>query len=92
MNTMPGTNFHQAWREAMAITPTAIHIADTSTRNAGLDGRRPICMGLSGSNRRDRDGRASAPGLGVTRPVVRGLRRRLAMDTKTTGDHRAGTR
>jgi hypothetical protein len=30
--------------------------------------------------------------LGVTRPVVRGLRRRLAMIEKVTGEHTSGPR
>ena len=96
MNTIPGTNRHQAVSEAIAMMPTAIHMSDTTSRKAGLEGRRPICIGVSASIRRRREAwAADSPrgvALGVTRPVVRGLRRRLAMIEKVTGEQTSGPR
>jgi hypothetical protein len=79
------------------ITPTAIHMTATKARNPGLDGRRPMVTGLSGSRDLGRLVRPASAGrggppFGVTRPLEPDLRGRVAMPEHVSAHSARGRR
>lgn len=84
MHTIPGISRQDAVSDVMAMMPTPIHMIATSSRKAGLEGRRPTSTGRSTSKRGFRPTGPGAPFLGVVRPWLEDLLRRSGMDTKRT--------
>ncbi len=103
-DTIPGTNRQVAESVTIMTTPTASHITPTSSRNPGLDGRRPIWTSWSSGTVRRRPRPTALPGalfgatppFGVTRPLAPDvlrepdLRRWTAMVAQSTGTREAG--
>jgi hypothetical protein len=89
--TIDGINRHPVFSVRNNTIPTAIHITATTVRNRGLDGRRPMATGLSGSNGARRAGGTGGacfviPPFGVTRPLESRLRWRAAMYAEVSPD------
>ena len=94
IETMAGTSLQLACSVRIMTTPTASHMTATTARKPGLEGRRPIATGLSGS--RDRGFRGAfllpdlavfpfgAPAFGVVRPLEPALRSLVAMSANVS--------
>jgi hypothetical protein len=94
--TIAGISRQPVASDRNKMTPTASHMTATKTRNPGLEGRRPIVTGVSGSGGRTLPGPlvfvallvvtfAGPPPFGVIRPLEPPLCWRVAMDTNVSG-------